>query len=289
MTHQVFTNLSSIADRYDGFIVDLWGVIHDGINLYPGVDEAIDRLMQAGKRVVLLSNAPRQIASIAGRLIEYGLAPDRYTALMTSGEEAWQCLNKRTDPWYQNLGDRVYHIGSVRDDGMRVGINAERVMNVREASFILCTGSDYGETLEQYMPLLAEARSLNLKFICANPDLIVVHGGKLEMCAGLLAQHYESLGGDVRWHGKPHRSVYETCFGLLGLSDHSRIVGVGDALRTDIAGAKGAGIDSLFVTGGIHGEALGVTMGQTPTQQALDILYEGSEFTPTNAITAFRW
>ena len=123
MTHQVFTNLSSIADRYDGFIVDLWGVIHDGINLYPGVDEAIDRLMQAGKRVVLLSNAPRQIASIAGRLIEYGLAPDRYTALMTSGEEAWQCLNKRTDPWYQNLGDRVYHIGSVRDDGMRVGIN----------------------------------------------------------------------------------------------------------------------------------------------------------------------
>jgi HAD superfamily hydrolase (TIGR01459 family) len=289
MTHQVFTNLSALSDRYDGFIVDLWGVIHDGINLYPGVDEAIDRLMQAGKRVVLLSNAPRQIASIAGRLIEYGLAPDRYTALMTSGEEAWQCLNKRTDPWYQNLGDRVYHIGSVRDDGMRVGINAERVMNVREASFILCTGSDYGETLEQYMPLLAEARSLNLKFICANPDLIVVHGGKLEMCAGLLAQHYESLGGDVRWHGKPHRSVYETCFGLLGLSDHSRIVGVGDALRTDIAGAMGAGIDSLFVTGGIHGEALGVTMGQTPTQQALDILYEGSEFTPTNAITAFRW
>jgi len=289
MTHPVLKGVSAIADRYDGFIVDLWGVVHDGITLYPGVGDCFDRLMADGKKVVLLSNAPRQVASIAARLIELGLAPDRYTALMTSGEEAWRCLNARTDPWYQDIGDRVFHIGSERDDGMRVGIHAERVMSLPEASFVLCTGTNYGDTLEQYMPLLAEARALDLKFICANPDLIVVHGGKLEICAGLLAQHYEGLGGNVRWHGKPHRSVYETCFELMGALDRRRIIGVGDALRTDVAGAGGAGIDSLFVTGGIHAEALGVTPGEAPTEAALDILYEGAEFQPTYAIPAFRW
>jgi HAD superfamily hydrolase (TIGR01459 family) len=289
MEHRVLQGVSTIADRYDGFIVDLWGVIHNGVALYPGVGDCMDRLIAAGKRVVLLSNAPRQVAFIADRLGEIGMAQGRYTALMTSGEEAWRCLNARTDPWYQDIGDKVFHIGSERDDSMRVGINAERVMALNEASFILCTGTSSGDTLEQYMPLLAEARGLNLKLICANPDLIVVHGEKLEICAGLLAQHYEGLGGDVRWHGKPFHSVYETCFELLGVKDHSRIVGVGDALRTDIAGASGAGIDSLFVTGGIHGQALGVSMGETPRQEVLDILYEGSEHRPTAALVGFRW
>jgi HAD superfamily hydrolase (TIGR01459 family) len=172
---------------------------------------------------------------------------------------------------------------------MRVGINAERVTDLTAASFILCTGTSSGDTLEQYMPLLAEARALNLKLICANPDLIVLHGETLEICAGLLAQHYESLGGDVRWHGKPFRSVYETCFDLVGVQDRRRIVGVGDALRTDVAGASGAGVDSLFVTGGIHGQSLGVAMGETPSQEALNTLYEGAEHRPTAALVGFRW
>jgi ribonucleotide monophosphatase NagD (HAD superfamily) len=87
--------------------------------------------------------------------------------------------------------------------------------------------------------------------VCANPDLTVMHGAQLALCAGALAVHYEKLGGTVRWHGKPHRSVYDSCFELLGIADRARILAIGDSLRTDIAGANGAGIDSLLIARGL--------------------------------------
>jgi ribonucleotide monophosphatase NagD (HAD superfamily) len=125
--------------------------------------------------------------------------------------------------------------------------------------------------------------------ICANPDLVVIHEGRPAICAGALAQRYEALGGHVRWHGKPYPSVYQTCFAALGISERRRILAVGDSLRTDIAGAEAAGIDSVLVTGGIHSEQFGAAPGDLPDRARLDIALAASGRRPTAAIARFRW
>ena len=127
-----------------------------------------------------------------------------------------------------------------------------------EADFILNTGpAEWEDTLEDYAPLLDAACRRGLPMVCANPDLVVIHDGKPALCAGALAEEYERLGGRVRWHGKPYPSVYDSCLGLLGISDKRRILAIGDSLRTDIAGAAGAGIDSLLIAGGVHAAEFG--------------------------------
>jgi ribonucleotide monophosphatase NagD (HAD superfamily) len=125
--------------------------------------------------------------------------------------------------------------------------------------------------------------------VCANPDLVVIHEGRAAICAGALAQRYEALGGRVRWHGKPYPSVYRTCFAALGISERRRILAVGDSLRTDIAGAAAAGIDSVLVTGGIHGEELGAAPGELPDRARLTAALAAGRHYPVAAIAGFRW
>jgi ribonucleotide monophosphatase NagD (HAD superfamily) len=125
--------------------------------------------------------------------------------------------------------------------------------------------------------------------VCANPDLVVMHQGRMAFCAGAIAQRYETLGGRVRWHGKPFPSVYETCFGLLGIADRRRTLAVGDSLRTDIAGANGAGIDSVLVAGGIHAEEFGLNPGQHPDRARLEAAIAASGHRPQAAIAHFVW
>jgi ribonucleotide monophosphatase NagD (HAD superfamily) len=125
--------------------------------------------------------------------------------------------------------------------------------------------------------------------VCANPDLVVVFGGRRIICAGALAQRYETLGGRVRWHGKPFPSVYETCFAQLGVADRRRILAVGDSLRTDIAGANAAGIDSLLVAGGIHSEEFGLGPGDTPDPARIAAAVAASGHAPTAVVARFRW
>jgi ribonucleotide monophosphatase NagD (HAD superfamily) len=125
--------------------------------------------------------------------------------------------------------------------------------------------------------------------VCANPDLVVMRGGERELCAGAVARRYEELDGEVRYHGKPYRPIYDTCFALLGDPDPARVLAVGDSLRTDIAGANAVGIDSVLITGGIHGDELNVRMGEMPDAAALDALYKRAGERPTAAMPAFRW
>jgi HAD superfamily hydrolase (TIGR01459 family) len=254
--------VSAIADRYDGFILDIWGVLHDGAAPYPDVVEALRRLIAAGKRVVVLSNAPVRAETVIGRITRIGIPRDGYHAAMTSGEEVYRLLVSRDDPFYAGLGRHCLHIGPARDKGMLDVVDLIETRDPAEASFILNTGVDGDdETVDTYEPLLQALRARDVPMICANADLHVMQGDRMVICAGALAQRYEAMGGRARWHGKPNRSVYETCFGLLGVADRRRILGVGDSLRTDIAGARGAGIDSLLVAGGIHAEEFGFKPG----------------------------
>ncbi|MBV9521195.1 MAG: TIGR01459 family HAD-type hydrolase [Alphaproteobacteria bacterium] len=249
------TGLRALAAEFDGFIIDVWGVLHDGFKPYPGAVDCLERLKAAGKRTVILSNAPRRATAVISRMREIGIPDGLYDHVLSSGEETWQHLLRRPDPFYAALGRACFFIGPARDRDMLTELGIDPVSELEKAEFILATGPwGWEENAENYEAILQAARVRDLPLICANPDLVVRLGDRLAICAGTLAQRYEALGGRVRWHGKPHRSVYETCFTLLGLPGTRRILAIGDSLRTDIAGANGAGISSLFIAGGIHAE-----------------------------------
>jgi len=284
------SGLREVADRYDGYILDLWGVLHDGQAPFPGVLDCLTRLKTGGKRLVILSNAPRRAHLVKERVDEIGIPRTLYDHLLSSGEEVWQHLKRRDDPFYAALGRVCYHIGPPRDDNMLADLGLKRVEDVAAAEFILNTGPwGWNETVTNYEAVLQGGRARDLPMVCANPDLVVMHRGSRVICAGALAQRYEAIGGRVRWHGKPFASIYETCFDLLGVADRQRILAVGDSLRTDIAGANGVRIASLLILGGIHGEELGVSPGVLPDPGRLEAAVSGRSHRPTYAMAHLTW
>jgi HAD superfamily hydrolase (TIGR01459 family) len=287
---QLVTGMREVAPDYDGFILDLWGVVHDGVAPMPGALECLRALMERGKRIVLLSNAPRRADDVVRRIAEIGVPEDLYHHVMSSGEEAWLHLYRRDDPFYAALGQRCLHIGSERDMEIREGLGLEFVETVEEAQFILNTGpAGWDDVIQDYEPLLRPALARDLPMICANPDLVVMRGSTLHLCAGGLAKWYEEAGGRVRWHGKPFRAVYDTCLGLLGIDDRSRVLAVGDSLRTDIAGAIAAGLDSILIAGGIHAREFGVIDGQTPDPARIEAAVRDIPHRPKAVAWSFCW
>jgi HAD superfamily hydrolase (TIGR01459 family) len=191
------------------------------------------------------------------RSARVGVTPDLYDHLMSSGEETWQALKERTDPWYAALGRRVLLFAAEYDRPFLAGLGLEEASGPEDADFLLVTGAASGETVADYESRLAAAASAGVPMVCANPDLEVMRGEAREICAGAIALAYEERGGRVRYHGKPHIGVYRRCFAALGGMAATRILAVGDSLRTDIAGAAAAGTDSLLILGGILEEQLG--------------------------------
>jgi HAD superfamily hydrolase (TIGR01459 family) len=284
-------HLRDIAQDYDGFIVDLWGVVHDGDRAYPGAAACLGELSERGKRVILLSNSPRRAESLVEMMRGMGIARRLYHAVMSSGEAVHAELLTRKDPWFARLGRRCFHVGPPRDLHLFDGLDLDRVERLEQAEFLLNTGpDDVADTLADYRPLLDRALALELPMICANPDLVVIHRGQPMLCAGSLALYYQDQGGDVRYRGKPDPAIYEICFSLLDVADHSRILAIGDAFHTDIAGAKRAGIDALFCTGGIHAEELGTVYGQPPDAAKLAALAAlHPDLVPIAAIGGLTW
>ncbi len=282
--------LSAVADRYDGFVLDLWGVLHDGVRPYPGVVDTLQQLKRRGKRAVILSNGPRRAASLARRTGEIGITPDLYDELHSSGEETWRLLRERPEPAIAALGRRAFLIAPERDRDLLDGLDLETVKSPGAADFLLATGlADAAETVADYEQALATGATHGRPMLCANPDLEVVRAGVREYCAGALAARYEALGGSVLYVGKPHPAVYRTCLAHLGTVARSRILAVGDSLRTDVAGAAGVGVDSLLVLGGIHAEELAGAADAHPDPAKLAAACAKSGQWPTYAVPAFTW
>ncbi len=249
----------SLARRHSGFILDLWGVIHDGVTPYPGAADCLAQIRALGKPAVLLSNAPRRAHAAQAALRAMGIADDLYTGILTSGEATHIALRDRTDRWFALLGRRMYHLGPDRDRNVFDTLDLDIVDHPAQADFVLNTGPDdlAGPTeVADWDSLLRSFRAHNLPMVCANPDLEVIRGGTRVICAGALAQHYETLGGDVRWIGKPDPAIYTPVLAMLGTTPGETLA-VGDSLRTDIAGAKSRNIPSCWVLGGIHEAELG--------------------------------
>jgi HAD superfamily hydrolase (TIGR01459 family) len=282
--------LRLIADRFDGFILDLWGCLHDGLKAYPAASELLRALRRADKRVMILSNAPRRADAVIAGMHRVGLPAEEVDAVLSSGELAWQAIARRQDPWHAKLGRRCYLLGPERDRGMLVGNGLGEATRLAEADFVLATGpSDDSLGVADHEAFLAEMRERALPMICANPDLDVMKGAEFLVCAGAIAARFQALGGDVHYHGKPHRPTYVESVRLLGLRQSARVLAVGDTLRTDIAGARAAGMATAFIPGGIHGRELGVAMGAMPSDAALAELFRREATTADYVIGQAVW
>ena len=281
----MLTGFAPLAARHDGFILDLWGVIHDGVSPYPGAVDVLARLRAAGKRSVLLSNAPRRSHVAQQGMRAMGIADDLYTAILTSGEAVHLMLRDRTEPFFASLGDRVYHLGPERDRNVIEGLPLVRVARPEQASFVLNTGPDDERSPTDpaaYDDELRACLAAGLPMVCANPDLEVIRGGVRVIWAGLLPRRYEALGGQARWVGKPDAAIYRPVLAMLGVAP-ARVLAVGDSLRTDIAGAAGAGIPSCWVLGGIHAAEL------HGDRQAAATAARQAGLAPVAAVPAFVW
>ncbi|MHA1537627.1 MAG: TIGR01459 family HAD-type hydrolase [Alphaproteobacteria bacterium] len=286
----IVEGLEAMAGRYQGFIVDLWGTVHDGLTPLPGAIECLEGLRAGGRPVLILSNAPRRAGPIIERMRALGIPDESYDAVFSSGEAAYLALRDRADPFHAGLDRKCFLLGPPEDDSTIAGLDYEIVESIRAAHFILAIGSfQRTDTVEDYEALLGAAHDRHLPMVCANPDLEVIRGGAREICAGAIAQQYAKSGGAVHFHGKPHKPIYQASLALLGLDAGASILAIGDSFGTDIAGANAAGLDSLMITSGIHAHKLGVEPFDLPEPERLAALAAEYGARPTAAAAAFRW
>ena len=235
-------HLSDIYKNYDTFVIDLWGVIHNGVELNPKAIEVIKQLKNESKKVVFLSNAPRPSSKVVNFLLKMKMDKKCLSNVMTSGEAAMHAINRN------QFGKTFYHLGPPRDTSVFDKVKDNKT-DLESCDFILCTGlfDDYENDLEHYKHLLK--KYVSKKLVCTNPDLTVHRGNIEELCAGSVAKVFEELGGEVVYFGKPYKEVYKMCF-----NSNEKVLAVGDNLRTDIRGANNLNIDCIFITDGVHRE-----------------------------------
>jgi len=287
---QHLSGFAPLAERYDGFVLDLWGVIHDGINAFPHAVETLRQLRAAQKRTLLLSNVPRPNAAVQTMMQRMGIDDALYSDILTSGEAVRRALQSPPDLWWAELGQRVFHLGPVRDLPVLDDLPLQRVPEPADADFVLNTGPDDHRNpseMNEFEPVLQDCAKHRLPMICANPDLEVIRGGVRVLCAGALALRYQELGGDVRSLGKPDPAIYQPVLQQLGLPPE-RVLAVGDSLRTDIAGAASVDLDACWVLDGVHGAALRDASGGFNSGQA-DAMARDAGVRPVATIPRFQW
>jgi len=283
-------SLAEIAARYQGFIIDQWGVLHDGGDPYPDAIDCLTSLRALDVKIVLLSNSGKRAAHNQQRLQEIGYNSELFDAIVTSGEASWQTLHDRSDPAIAAFGRRCYLWSRGGDHAHVEGLDIEVVENAEDADFIYLAGvPDYAK-LESYLPVLEIGAKRSLPLICANPDIIAIYpNGGRGMAPGGVAKRYEEMGGKAIYVGKPHRPVYDLCLKKLGDMPRDGILGIGDSLEHDIAGGNGIGIDTVLLTHGVHREAFAEARSEADKQAALDRLEEKYRARPSFVLPRFVW
>jgi HAD superfamily hydrolase (TIGR01459 family) len=285
--------LSEISDRYDVILCDIWGVLHNGVASFTQASDALVSFRRRGGAVILISNAPRPSPPIARQVLKLGVSPEAFDAVVTSGDVTIGLME-------QQASDRVLHIGPERDlillDAVADASGARpKLVSLEDAQYALCTGlrNDEAETLDDYEPELRAMAIRDMAMICANPDIVIHRGDTLIYCAGALARRYEELGGSVVYAGKPYAPIYDRALALAeqirgAPIEKPRVLAIGDGMRTDIAGAARAGLDVLFVTGGIHRSLHKETLDSPADPIELQHLYDENAVWPVAAIPVLR-
>jgi len=243
--------LHDLTKDVDVILSDVWGVIHDGVHGFPEACKALQTFRAQGGTVIMITNAPRPADSVQRQLRKMDISDETYDAIVSSGDLTRSFVASR-------LEQPLLQIGPERDNPMFRGLDV-KFTTLENAEYIVCTGpyDDEVETEENYRGMMEEALKRNLTFVCANPDMVVERGHRLITCAGAIAELYRSLGGEVIFYGKPHRPIYDRALELAaekrgGATPSSRILAIGDSVRTDLTGANLMGLDCLFLTRGIH-------------------------------------
>jgi HAD superfamily hydrolase (TIGR01459 family) len=279
---QIWTTAADSASRYDAWLCDIWGVLHNGATAYRPAADACAAYRRQGGRVILVSNSPRPAAAVEAQLNGMGITNASYDTVLTSGDVTRMLLS-RMDPV------PLFLLGPARHSVLTAGL-ANAFVGEDEAAMVLCSG--LFETAENdhpdlYRPLLERLAKRRLRMICANPDLAAQVGETIIPCAGALAAIYETLGGNVLYAGKPHAPVYaEARARLAGLTGREisaeRILAIGDGVNTDIRGAASVGIDALYIASPIH-------LAEPFSSEGVTRLFAGHDFKPVAAMSALTW
>ena len=279
-------HLSDILDDADVILSDIWGVVHNGLEAWPDACAALAAFRQRGGKVVLITNAPRPAPGVQRMLQKLNVADDVYDGIVSSGDLARAYIG-------EHRAQKIFHIGPARDKGLFEGLDIA-FGDVETADYILCSGlfDDETETAENYRPMLERAAARGLFFLCANPDIVVERGERLIYCAGALAELYLTLGGKVMFAGKPHAPIYESALALAakagaGEVATSRVLAIGDSVRTDLEGANANGFRCLFVTSGIHASELGERAN--PDAGQIERLFKGASRPPFAVTPKLMW
>ena len=288
---QIVTALSDISAQYDALFVDLWGCVHNGVRAFDAANKALIEYRAGGGIVVLVTNSPRPRAQVEQQLADFGVARDAWDSIASSGDSARSAL------FLGAVGQKIYFIGTdaelpffeplkLIDDPIQISH-----VPIEEAEGIVCTGLPTADgTPDDVRAPLLYAKQKGLKLLCANPDIIVDRGEKREWCAGAVAQAYTEMGGTSLYFGKPHAPIYDLARRRLSairpnISD-DRILAIGDGITTDIQGAIGEGIDSLFITGGLAAKET-ATVTQPDPEKLSQYVVE-KQFDPTFSIGFLR-
>ncbi|WP_338664023.1 TIGR01459 family HAD-type hydrolase [Pararoseomonas sp. SCSIO 73927] len=284
---EILDSVAGLTARYRGFVLDLWGVVHDGKAAFPGVADALARMKAAGARIVFLSNAPRRAHVIEAQLTSFGVDRALYDHAMSSGEITWRMLRDRTHPFIRPLGSRAMFIGTARDHSVVEGLGISLTDRAEEADWLLNTGPDPEGAragVEAFEPALQSALARDLPMVCVNPDRAVIVGGRRIICAGALSERYVALGGRTLEIGKPDPDAYGPVLQLLDLP-RDQVVAIGDSPHTDLAGAQAAGLDAVWALGGLAAEE-----GLADADSATLVARATAEgVSPVAALRALRW
>ncbi len=280
------SGLSEIADNYDAFLIDSWGVMHNGLEPFEGAVNCLRELKRQIKPAIILSNSARRSATVIGELAELGIGRTLISAVVTGGESAWQSLQDPRDDFHEPLGSTCFYLGNKHSRVLFDEMPLTEVTSVEQAQFILNTGPPENMLEGELAENLALAVDHDVKMLCANPDIYYLFGAEKRFCAGEIGRRYEAIGGQVIYHGKPHRLVYEMCFNILQNIPLHKILAVGDSIHTDLKGAAANGIDAVFIGNGIHHDEL--KEGESLPEAAGDLCRE-NQVSPIGFVESLCW
>ena len=282
--------IEPLAERFDGFIIDQWGVLHDGRQTYPGAVDVLSQLRALGKPAVVLSNSGKRAADNGARLAAMGIEPEHYTAVVSSGEAAWMALKHGDDPEVAGLGRRCLLVSRGGDRNIVNDLDIELAGGPDDADFLLIAGVDEdGWTASDLEGLLGGARRRDLPMLCANPDRQGIIGDRIVPTPGVLADRYLALGGSVISFGKPDPAIYRQARRFFGDLPADRILAIGDSLENDIAGGRVAGHGTLLIANGIHRGAFADATAPEQRDATLAQLSQQYGATPDWVMAGFHW
>jgi HAD superfamily hydrolase (TIGR01459 family) len=282
--------LFELMDSYDGFIMDQWGVLHNGLQPYDGVLDALSHLKQRKKQVIILSNSAKRADDNIERLKKFGIKPSLYKEVVSAGEVAWQGLKEQKEVPFKGLGKTCYLVSRHDDKALMSGLDIEIVNDIDKASFVLITGFDAAMKLEDLDPVFKKAVARKLPAICANPDMVTVYGHERGIGPGAVAKRYHELGGVTHLVGKPHKTIFRYCLHLFDGVIPSRILVIGDSMQHDITGGAGVDLDTAFVASGIHANAFKPGMTDEQKRKTMEHLCQGyGSIRPNWVIDSLVW